>query len=193
MSKYDAFEDEETPYRDKGTLRRLYHDEGMSQSEIADELGCGIASVSRWMNKHNIKARTYAETTKSRARRIPAHYHTNNRGREVWVDNTGGEYNIVLVHRLLAVAEYGFEAVADNHIHHKKNIPWLNTPDNIVPKDPGEHLRDHLTGNARNESISPDNCESIKRSNKSDAKLASTYDVVEKTIRRHKRGNCHHD
>jgi endogenous inhibitor of DNA gyrase (YacG/DUF329 family) len=42
------------PWREKGTLQRLYYDEGLLQGEIAEKLGCNRGTVSRWMNKHEI-------------------------------------------------------------------------------------------------------------------------------------------
>lgn len=193
MGKYDAFEDDDTPYRNKETLERLYVDERLSQDEIADRLECGVATVSRWMDKHGIDARSRKENGAIQASRTPAHYYTNNRGREIWVDNTGDSFESVTVHRLLAVAEYGYERVAGNHVHHELNIPWLNTPANITPKDPTEHLRDHKIGNTVHELISQEDCQEIRDSHAGDEELASEYGVVKRTIRRHRNGRCHHD
>lgn len=196
MGKYDAFAESETPYRDADTMRGLYVDEGLTMNEIADKLDCGVATVSRWIDKHGIESRSRAEVNARAAASRPAHFRTNNRGREVWIDNTNGDYNIVQVHRLLAVAEYGIDAVVDNHIHHEENIPWLNTPDNIIPKDPSDHLRDHKYGNTLNEKITPSDCEAISArvtAGESEAEVAADYGVVERTIHRHASGNCHHD
>ena len=52
-------------------------------------------------------------------------------------------------HRLLAVAEYGFDAVAGNDIHHKNGVPWDNRPANIEPIDPCEHSRIHAKEQTR--------------------------------------------
>jgi len=49
----------------------------------------------------------------------------------------------VLVHRLLAVAEYGYENVCDNVIHHKNGIRWDNRPDNIEVMTRSEHSKLH--------------------------------------------------
>jgi hypothetical protein len=45
----------------------------------------------------------------------------------------------VSIHRLLAVAEYGFDEVVDMDIHHESNIGWDNRPENIVPLSKAEH------------------------------------------------------
>ena len=45
-----------------------------------------------------------------------------------WV-NTGQ----VPVHRLCAVAWFGFDAVAGSDVHHRVPIPWLNVESNLAP------------------------------------------------------------
>jgi DNA-binding IscR family transcriptional regulator len=54
-----------------------------------------------------------------------------------WLD---GEYDNVPIHRLVAVAEYGFDAVAGNEVHHLKAIPWANWGENLVPMAKTDHL-----------------------------------------------------
>jgi hypothetical protein len=49
----------------------------------------------------------------------------------------------VSVHRLLAVAEYGFDAVVDMHVHHKNRIKWDNRGKNIKLLDSSEHIKHH--------------------------------------------------
>jgi hypothetical protein len=48
-----------------------------------------------------------------------------------------------LVHRLVAVAEYGFEAVCDSHVHHKNGIPWDNRPSNLEVVSEKHHTNKH--------------------------------------------------
>lgn len=51
----------------------------------------------------------------------------------------------VYIHRLLYVAEHGLDALpADYHVHHRRSIPWLNTPGNLVAVEPEPHSRHHL-------------------------------------------------
>ena len=47
----------EPAYKDSETLERMYWYEGKSQSEIAEELGCSATTISKYMNKFNIKTR----------------------------------------------------------------------------------------------------------------------------------------
>lgn len=45
----------EPGYRDADTLRRLYHGEGFTQAEIADQMGCCRKTITNWMQKHEIE------------------------------------------------------------------------------------------------------------------------------------------
>lgn len=45
------------PWHDKETLERLYHGEGLSQKEVAEELGCSRETVLAWMDKLDVDAR----------------------------------------------------------------------------------------------------------------------------------------
>lgn len=44
-------------YKDKEVLRNLFHDEGLTQSEMAERLDCSHGTVSNWMRKHGIETR----------------------------------------------------------------------------------------------------------------------------------------
>lgn len=46
----------------------------------------------------------------------------------------------VYVHRLSAVAQFGFEAVKDMDVHHEDH-KWVNNPDTLRPEDPEEHRK----------------------------------------------------
>lgn len=50
------------------------------------------------------------------------------------------------IHRLIAVAEYGYDTVVDNEIHHESGVGWDNRPSNIRPIEPGEHTALHSAG-----------------------------------------------
>ena len=74
-----------------------------------------------------------------------AQLRTHKRGYEYWRSwNHDGE-EILYVHRLLAVAKYGFDAVSDKHVHHKNKITWDNRFDNIEIKDEHEHIANHAS------------------------------------------------
>jgi len=48
------WECERKPWKDPRVLARLYYDEGLTQGEIADELGCGQKTVSRRMTRYGL-------------------------------------------------------------------------------------------------------------------------------------------
>lgn len=48
-------EDHEPPWRDKNTLRRLYHGDNLSVNEIAKKFDCGHSTISKWMDRHDIE------------------------------------------------------------------------------------------------------------------------------------------
>lgn len=133
--KLSSYNDEK-PWQDKDTLKELYCEEGMSITEIANELDGGHTTISRWLHKHGI------ETKKGYDER-PPHYTTDDDGYKFWRITDGDTYRSVAVHRLLAVAEYGLDATNGKHVHHKNHIPWDNRPKNIELKSPEQHLRDH--------------------------------------------------
>ena len=65
--------------------------------------------------------------------------HTIKRGYERINCNDGK----VRHHRLLAVAEFGFDAVKDKIVHHKNSIPWDNRPENLEIMTQAEHASLH--------------------------------------------------
>lgn len=129
----------EYPWRDEETLRQAYWGDGLSQSELSEKWGCSTTTIETWMDRHGIEGRQHYNT--------PASFYTTERGYEFWsspateVEDRGYEY--LRVHRLLAIAKYGFEAVKDIPVHHRKPIPWLNTYDNIELMNAEDHGRHH--------------------------------------------------
>lgn len=49
----------------------------------------------------------------------------------------------IYLHRLLAVAEHGLNAVRGSEIHHKNGIPWDNRPSNLKVVSRTEHMKEH--------------------------------------------------
>lgn len=49
------------PWHDADTLRRLYHDEQLSQNAIAERLGCDTVTIHEWMERHGIEKRSRSE------------------------------------------------------------------------------------------------------------------------------------
>lgn len=123
--------------------------EGNTQQEVANQFGIGRSVVRRVLRQNDVETRGRAYYASRRAASTPATFRVDKDGYEMWEDAKSGG---VLVHRLLAVSEYGFKDVKNKHVHHgPAEIPWLNIPSNIQVLDPAEHANHH------NECIPEDN------------------------------------
>lgn len=80
--------------------------------------------------------------------RKPAYFFTDSDGYEHSRSCHNRKIDDVLIHRLVAVAEFGFDAVVGHEVHHLKPIPWYNTGDNLVPLTKDDHLRGHADRDA---------------------------------------------
>jgi len=124
------------PWQDAELLESLYWDKGKSSIQIARELGCTKACVLKWMNKHEVERR------KSTIEKPPTFY-TTKAGYEKWTATIDGVSKEVSVHRLVAIAEYGFEAIDGKVVHHKNEVKWDNRPCNLEPMSRSEHNSTH--------------------------------------------------
>lgn len=127
---------DEQPWQDKETLEELYCERDMSVVEIANELDGGHNTISRWLDRHDI------ETAKPHHKR-PPHHSIADDGHERWRVQSDGTQYAIPVHRLVAVAEHGVDAVEGMDVHHKNGVPWDNRAENLQLKTREEHMRDH--------------------------------------------------
>lgn len=149
MSEYksndsESFESVEYPWRDKEVLHRLYIEEGLTLKEMGERFGCTASTVYRWMERLNIDRRNKGALSAERLRRQPAYFYTTQEGYETWATGESEVY----VHRLLAVAEFGFDAVCDKIVHHgaseeESTTPWDNRPGNIQVMTQADHMSHH--------------------------------------------------
>lgn len=129
-------------YQDKETLERLYWDDGMSTTEIGEYFGVTKTPILDAMNRHGIPRRDPGKAGGDSVRVEWASYYTDGRtGYERWFSKNPetGKYDGLSVHRLVAVSEYGLDAMDGMHVHHRNNIPWDNRPENIQLVTPREH------------------------------------------------------
>lgn len=133
---------QDRPYRDEDWLREKYVGKNMTTHEVADLAGVSHNCIWEWLKKFDIE-RKRATHRKEK----PANFYTSKPqpdgggGYERW-DTT---HHSVKVHRLLAVSEFGVEAVAGKVVHHRDHIPWDNRPANIELMDAAEHSKHHRT------------------------------------------------
>ena len=99
------------PWQDESKLRKLYSENQMLVADIADKWKTTPKTIGKWLNKHGIERRDKEAERLRGIRSRPANYEVKNDGYERWTNHSDGNKSVVYVHRLLAVAEYGFETV----------------------------------------------------------------------------------
>lgn len=130
----------EKPWRDKDLVNRLYHDKQMSGPEIADKLGCSVRPIYDRIKE----TRSTSEANRIWTWKLPPKIKTTENGYERFKTKVHGESMSVAHHRLLAVAEHGFDALKSNVVHHKNGVPWDNRPENLELMDQSDHVRQHF-------------------------------------------------
>jgi len=124
-------------------LHTLYSVIGNSTRDIADKLGYSKPVVVKHMNRHGIDLR---KSNRDKPPHFGTYRNTNGFYYEKWKRHTSEGYIDVYVHRLIAVSEYGFDAVKGMDVHHRNEITWDNRPENIELMGHGEHRSHHATG-----------------------------------------------
>jgi len=133
----------EQKYKDPEYLREAYWNRRLSTREMADESDCSGRTIIRWMEHHGIDRRSVSEA------RGPLSLKTHPRGYEWFQGRDNGDPVHIYHHRLLAVAHYGFDSVAECVVHHRNNIPWDNRPENIELLPDETHKQIHATEQER--------------------------------------------
>jgi len=132
---------------DEETLVELYHIRGMSQRQVAEELGTSKWEVRKSMNHHDIQSRNKSEARRQWFLNRPVPVYTNDEGHEYWHDQTGqhewDETVYVFVHRVLALIDNDLDELNGKVVHHKNGIPWDNRPENIEVMTAAEHTALH--------------------------------------------------
>lgn len=134
-------QDYEQPWRNEEIFKKEYLENGNTFKELAQKWECSVTTVSNWADRHGVEARhPYGRDKVNYANffTITSREHSY----EMWDDNDATTQ--VRVHRLLAVAEYGLDAIKGKHIHHINGIEWDNRPGNIKPLHPENHTKLHF-------------------------------------------------
>jgi len=143
-------------YNDAEWLRQEYVEKGRSAIDMSEECGVHFDTIYKRLKEHNIPRRTIKEATNLsdkygfKGRDHPrwnesiVPYYTHSRDNYVcWSHNWDNTRDHVFVHRLIAVAEYGIDAVKGKEVHHKNGIKWDNRPDNLELLTSSEHTKLH--------------------------------------------------
>lgn len=163
------------PYKDGELLREMYVEKQMSTIDIAEELDCAPNTVRKYLMRNGVEIRDLSEAVA-----LGHGHHPNevpfqtkrDKGTEVWYyNNDQDDKGMVYHHRLLAVAIWGFDEVADKVVHHKNELRWDNRPENLELMTHGEHSSHHHRKLSEEEYY-----EIIERYENEDV---STYDLAE--------------
>jgi len=141
-------EEWDRPWKDKDRMQELYHEQGLSQREIAEKFDTDQGTVKDWMQRLDIQT----DKRRNDPRRPPNHSFFK-RGESVGTEyeyvrsTVEYEKKVVAIHRLLAVAtgdldtsEFGdFNKV----VHHKNGHGLDNRPENIEVMERGDHQTMH--------------------------------------------------
>ena len=123
-------------FPDATEIRRMYLDEGMTQTEIAEAKGCSPTCVQRAMKRHGIPSRPAAKrdqrgeknTSWSGGRREHQGYIRLAQPDHPLADKTGG----VAEHVAVAYEKYGHAAPDGHVVHHVNMRSGDNRPENLV-------------------------------------------------------------
>lgn len=136
-------------WRDEETMKDLAS-RGLSQEEMAEELGCSQSTVSDWLDRHGINHDVRSERSGNHRVGVGLERREHERGSfpyerwKAWDPEEGNLY--VYVHRLAAVAWFGFDVVEEGHVHHASGHSLDNRESNLLVVDPETHHNHHLNG-----------------------------------------------
>lgn len=143
-------ETKDGPWQDEETLRRLYHDEELSERRVADRLGCSKALVRNWMDKLGVERRDQAEALREAHRVEYAGYGITPKGYKRWHAYHEGDVDYVQVHQLAAIADGAdpHDVFGDNRLvcHHVTGHKLINIPRMIDVIDTEDHTFLHMSG-----------------------------------------------
>lgn len=122
----------------KSELEYLYHDRMFSLRDIGEKFDVDSETVREAMKKNGVDTRDRLEYQKHRWLNIKL---VN--GYPAFQEQSFNNNNTVKVHRLVAVAEWGFDSVANMDVHHKNGVKFDNRPSNLEVLTPSDHMKMH--------------------------------------------------
>lgn len=132
--------DDDACYTDKEWLSEKYVEEGLSTPEIGEIADVHAGTIQSWLDRHDIPVRDEGREPLPFAR-----MYVDSNGYIAWrsYDRETRSEEYVTVHRLLAVAHHGLDALKGHHVHHQNHIKWDNRIENLDLVPPTEHARHH--------------------------------------------------
>jgi len=124
-------------------LVELYVERKRLPKQIAERYDVSAKTILRTLERYGIEKRDPNELMKQALRKKPPQLQTEPRGYVVVRNKHEGDKCKIYLHRLLAVAEYGIDAVENMDDHHKNGIRWDNRPKNIQLVDKSTHGTHH--------------------------------------------------
>lgn len=136
MKTHHTMKHKNDDYKDCEKLKELYIERGLGFEKISKLFDVSPQAIETSVKKCDINTRKPDDEK-------PAAYTVVESGHPRWETVHGDEHHSVQVHRLLAVCEYGFDAIKGKVVHHKNGVPWDNRAKNIKPMTHGEHTSHH--------------------------------------------------
>ena len=130
-------------WHDEEVLRELYVEKGLSTPEIAQRLGLtSHQAIIKGLRDNDIEVTPYRGRSTGYGK---VRLKDSRKGHVFAQHNYDGETYDVFIHRLTAVAEFGWEeATRENTVvHHKNCIGWDNRPSNLKVMRRDKHTRLH--------------------------------------------------
>ena len=137
-----TFEHGAEDWKDPQVLEKLYHDEGLSQSDVADELGTTQQNISNWMDKFDIETEPPMH---ERDRSVLRCIREDGRVQYKIPDPEEG-YLTLYENQATAINEYTIEAVfsEESEVDHLLHSPLkLNFVENLRPRTATSHRKRH--------------------------------------------------
>lgn len=119
------------PWKNREKLKQLYISDDMTQEQIASHFGVSQFCIYKWLSRNDLVKTNIGP------------FRTSTRGYERFYSNGV----TIGIHRLVAIAEYGFDQVDGKDVHHKNSIPWDNRSENLKPVTRKEHAEIHNESN----------------------------------------------
>jgi len=130
------------PWQDKSWLQSKAKDKSLTVSKLADENDVHTSTIYKWLGKYNIDWEQLTEYELPGLSRDADNYMRIRHNPKI--DGEKKKYS-VRFHRLVAIAEHGFDKVCGNDIHHKNGCRYDNRPENLEPVDELDHTNEMNT------------------------------------------------